>query len=78
MKSILRRTKIVATLGPATDDPKVLTDIVRAGVDFGIRYRDAGWGAGGSRSSAASTSTSDETRSGAMKVASMVGRALYE
>jgi pyruvate kinase len=29
----LRRTKIVATLGPATDDPKVLTDMVRAGVD---------------------------------------------
>ncbi len=33
MKSLLRRTKIVATLGPATDDPKVLSDIVRAGVD---------------------------------------------
>jgi pyruvate kinase len=29
----VRRTKIVATLGPATDDPKVLTDMVRAGVD---------------------------------------------
>lgn len=29
----LRRTKIVATLGPATDDPKLLTDMVRAGVD---------------------------------------------
>jgi pyruvate kinase len=29
----LRRTKIVATLGPATDDQKVLTDMVRAGVD---------------------------------------------
>ena len=29
----LRRTKIVATLGPATDDPKVLTDMVRAGLD---------------------------------------------
>jgi pyruvate kinase len=29
----LRRTKIVATLGPATDDPAVLADIVRAGVD---------------------------------------------
>ncbi|MDB6083824.1 MAG: pyruvate kinase [Gammaproteobacteria bacterium] len=29
----LRRTKIVATLGPATDDPQVLTNMVRAGVD---------------------------------------------
>jgi pyruvate kinase len=29
----LRRTKIVATLGPATDDPKVLSDMVRAGMD---------------------------------------------
>ena len=29
----LRRTKIVATLGPATDDPKALADMVRAGVD---------------------------------------------
>ena len=29
----LRRAKIVATLGPATDDPKVLGDMVRAGVD---------------------------------------------
>ncbi len=28
-----RRTKIVATLGPATDDPKVLDDLVAAGVD---------------------------------------------
>ena len=33
MKSLLRRTKIVATFGPATDDPAVLTDMVRAGVD---------------------------------------------
>ena len=33
MSFILRRTKIVATLGPATDDPKVLADMVRAGVD---------------------------------------------
>jgi pyruvate kinase len=33
MNSLLRRTKIVATLGPATDDPRVLADIVRAGVD---------------------------------------------
>ncbi|MEA3151381.1 MAG: pyruvate kinase [Gammaproteobacteria bacterium] len=29
----LRRTKIVATLGPATDNPAVLTEIIRAGVD---------------------------------------------
>jgi pyruvate kinase len=29
----LRRTKIVATLGPATDNPAVLKDIIRAGVD---------------------------------------------
>jgi len=29
----LRRTKIVATLGPATDDPKVLESLVIAGVD---------------------------------------------
>jgi pyruvate kinase len=28
-----RRTKIVATLGPATDDPKVLDELIRAGVD---------------------------------------------
>ena len=33
MSSLLRRTKIVATLGPATDDPKIMTDIVQAGVD---------------------------------------------
>jgi pyruvate kinase len=33
MNSLLRRTKIVATLGPATDDPAVLAQIVRAGVD---------------------------------------------
>jgi len=33
MSFILRRAKIVATLGPATDDPKVLNDVVRAGVD---------------------------------------------
>lgn len=30
---MLRRTKIVATLGPATDDPKVLESLVVAGVD---------------------------------------------
>lgn len=28
-----RRTKIVATLGPATDDPKVLDEVIAAGVD---------------------------------------------
>ncbi|MFO0335783.1 MAG: pyruvate kinase, partial [Pseudomonadota bacterium] len=28
-----RRTKIVATLGPATDDRQVLADLIRAGVD---------------------------------------------
>lgn len=30
---VLRRTKIVATLGPVTDDPRVLRDILLAGVD---------------------------------------------
>ena len=29
----MRRTKIVTTLGPATDDPKVLLELVRAGAD---------------------------------------------
>jgi len=33
MIAALRRTKIVATLGPATDDPHVLEEMVRAGVD---------------------------------------------
>jgi len=33
MTALLRRAKIVATLGPATDDPAVLDGIVRAGVD---------------------------------------------
>jgi pyruvate kinase len=33
MSVLLRRTKIVATLGPATDGPQVLNDMVRAGVD---------------------------------------------
>jgi pyruvate kinase len=28
-----RRTKIVATLGPSTDDPRVLDDMIQAGVD---------------------------------------------
>jgi pyruvate kinase len=30
---MLRRTKILTTLGPSTDDPKVLADMVRAGAD---------------------------------------------
>lgn len=30
---MLRRTKVVATLGPATDDPKILQGMVRAGLD---------------------------------------------
>jgi pyruvate kinase len=30
---MLRRTKILATLGPATDDPKVLDELILAGVD---------------------------------------------
>ena len=28
-----RRTKVVATLGPSTDDPKVMDDMIQAGVD---------------------------------------------
>ncbi len=31
---MLRRTKIVGTLGPATDDPEVLRDMIRAGLDL--------------------------------------------
>ena len=31
---MLRRTKIVATLGPATDNPKVLADMMRAGATW--------------------------------------------
>ncbi|HSH30528.1 MAG TPA: pyruvate kinase, partial [Thiohalobacter sp.] len=30
---MLRRTKIIATLGPATDDPKALDELIQAGVD---------------------------------------------
>ena len=30
---MLRRTKILATLGPATDDPKVMDEVIHAGVD---------------------------------------------
>jgi pyruvate kinase len=33
MNSVLRRTKIVATLGPATDSAAILLELVRAGVD---------------------------------------------
>ena len=29
----LRRTKIIATLGPATDDPAVLRELIKAGTD---------------------------------------------
>jgi pyruvate kinase len=29
----MRRTKIVATLGPATDDPKIMDKVIEAGVD---------------------------------------------
>ena len=29
----MRRTKIIATLGPATDDPKILADVINAGAD---------------------------------------------
>ncbi|PCH55987.1 MAG: pyruvate kinase [Legionellales bacterium] len=31
---MLRRTKIIATLGPATDRPEVLSNIIKAGVDL--------------------------------------------
>ena len=38
-----RRTKIVATLGPATDDPKKLEELIRAGVDVvRINFSHAG------------------------------------
>ena len=30
---MLRRTKILTTLGPATDNPKVLADLIMAGAD---------------------------------------------
>ena len=32
-ETLLRRAKIVATLGPATDDLEVLTQMMRAGLD---------------------------------------------
>jgi len=31
--TIMRRTKIIATLGPATDDPKILASVINAGAD---------------------------------------------
>ena len=31
---MLRRTKIVATLGPATDDPKVLDEMIAAQAQY--------------------------------------------
>ena len=33
---MLRRTKIVATIGPATEDPKVIDKLIEAGVDVVI------------------------------------------
>ncbi len=33
MSTLLRRAKIVATLGPATDDPAILAGVIAAGVD---------------------------------------------
>jgi ribose/xylose/arabinose/galactoside ABC-type transport system permease subunit len=39
LDAFLRRTKIVATLGPATDDPAVMEAMVRAGLDVArIRF----------------------------------------
>lgn len=45
---MLRRTKIIATLGPSTDDPKMLDKIVQAGVDvvrlnFSHQTTDTHW-----------------------------------
>jgi pyruvate kinase len=38
-EDVRRRTKIVATLGPATDDPAVLEELIRAGTDvFRINF----------------------------------------
>ena len=35
----MRRTKIIATLGPATDDPKILEQLILSGVDlFRMNY----------------------------------------
>jgi pyruvate kinase len=42
----MRRTKIIATLGPATDDPEVLTELLRAGVDVvRINFSHGDWDA---------------------------------
>ena len=30
---MLRRTKIIATLGPATDNPEILSDMIAKGID---------------------------------------------
>ena len=30
---MLRRTKILATMGPATDEPKIIDELIAAGVD---------------------------------------------
>ena len=32
-ESLLRRTKIIATLGPATDDPELMRRMLEAGVN---------------------------------------------
>ena len=38
-EDVRRRTKIVATLGPATDDPAVLEELILAGADvFRINF----------------------------------------
>jgi len=39
---MLRRTKIVATLGPASSDQKVLENMIRAGVDL-VAYEFLTW-----------------------------------
>ncbi len=30
---MMRRTKIIASLGPSTDDPKAMANLIRAGID---------------------------------------------
>ena len=37
-----RRTKIIATLGPATDDEKVISDLIDAGIDL-VRLNFLSW-----------------------------------
>jgi len=35
----MRRTKIIATLGPATDEPGVMEELIKVGVDvFRLNY----------------------------------------